>query len=110
VAAPGALIPAPPLTARERTIALGLAIAGAAAFLAIGTAAMWQAAGIALVGVMGTGAIRRHRVTSAIAAFVVGLGPWWDGFIVFGAVYLLLAFGLVRAGRQVDHDRRGPRR
>ncbi|MBA3655398.1 MAG: hypothetical protein H0W70_14540 [Actinobacteria bacterium] len=45
-------------------------------------------------------ALRRHRPATAIATFVAGLGPWWDGFIILGAVYIAVAFWLV-AGKQV---------
>jgi hypothetical protein len=87
-------------------------VLGAIAFAFTATDATWMILGWLLTAVIFVGALRRHRVSAAVAAFATGLGPWWDGFIVFGAVFLGLAFWLV-ASRQVLHeraDRRGPRR
>jgi 4-hydroxybenzoate polyprenyltransferase len=99
------------LTIKERTVAMLIGIAGAAAFGWL--SARWMVVGAALAIAMSMTAALQRRVPTAVLAFVTGLGPWWDGFIVFGAVFIVLAFLLVRAGRQEVHDgadRRGSRR
>jgi drug/metabolite transporter (DMT)-like permease len=85
-----------------------LGIVAAGAFGAIATSTLWIG-GILALGVA-VAAVLRRRVPTAVLAFVTGLGPWWDGFIILGAIYVVLGFWLVRAGRQVTHDSGGARR
>jgi hypothetical protein len=66
--------------------------------------ALWVTLGIALTIGIALGAFRHSRIGTAIPAFITGLGPWWDGFIIFGVLYIALAFWLVRAGRQERHE------
>lgn len=63
-----------------------------------------------MAGVLALAAARRSRIATATAAFITAFGPW-GAFFVAGAGYVLFAFLLLRAGRQMaDGDRRGPRR
>jgi len=87
-----------------------LAIIAAGAFGAIHVSTAWALAGAFFAGGLLVNAARQRRVPAAVLTFVAGLGPWWDGFIIFGAVYVVFGFLLVRAGRQVDRDQGGPRR
>ncbi len=79
-------------------------------FAVLDTHIVWRAIGIAIASLMMLGAARRHRVGTASTAFITGIGPWWDGFIIFGAIYIVFGFLLVRTGRQVGRDSGGPRR
>jgi hypothetical protein len=65
--------------------------------------------GLVMAGAIAVAATRRHRIATAIASFVTAFGPW-GFFYVIGAAYLILAFLLIRAGRQVADDQGGPRR
>jgi hypothetical protein len=56
-------------------------------------------AGVVMAAATAVMGATRRRVPCAIASFVTGLGPWWDGFIIVGAAYVLFGFLLIRAGR-----------
>lgn len=86
-----------------------LALALLAVAMLVGSSP-WAGIGAGLAVLMEIAALTSHRVGTAIASFILGIGPWWDGFIVFGAVYVVFGFLLVRAGRQMANDQGGARR
>jgi hypothetical protein len=89
-----------PLSDRERAGSIGLAVLAIAAVVAIHTNTVATAIGAALALYIGFTAWTRRRVPCAVATFVFGLGsPWWGDFILFGAIYVLWGFNLVRTGR-----------
>ena len=99
-----------PLTDRERSAALVIAALGLAALVAI----RWGS-GLLLIGVfeslmLAVSAWRRERVWTAVLAFLTGVAAPWGAFFLLGAIFIVLAFVLVRAGRQVPDDQRGARR
>ena len=99
-----------PLTNREQQIAVALAIGAAAVFvLTLHDSPLLLAIGLVLNLTLVAAALRRHRIATAVASFVNGFGPWGFAYIL-GAPFLILAFVLVRAGRQVPDDQRGARR
>ena len=99
-----------PLTRNEQRIAIALAAAAAVFFvLSLRDSTAVLAVGLVMAGALAAAAWRRHRIATAIASFVTGFGPWGFAFIL-GAPFLILAFVLVRAGRQVPDDQRGARR
>jgi hypothetical protein len=87
------------LTERERAFGAALGPLGMVVFGALHVSVAWTAIGAVLALAMGICAIDRRRVGCAVLAFLTGIGPWWDGFIIFGAVYVVFGFLLVRAGR-----------
>ena len=97
------------LTDKERVYGAVLAFVamGASIFIAVDG---WGPIGAGLTVLMAISSLTRRRVACAVLSFVIGLGPWWNGFIIFGAIYIVFAFLLVRAGRQLTDDQRGARR
>ena len=88
------------LTRAEQRIAIGLGVIGVAVFAALRVHVVWTTIGVLLALILVINGLRRRRVPAAIAAFFCGLGPWWDGFIIFGVAYVVFGFLLARAGRQ----------
>jgi hypothetical protein len=63
--------------------------------------------GLALAAALTAASFSGRRIPCALASFVTGFGPWGLAFIL-GAPFLVFAFLLVRAGRQVGDDRHRP--
>lgn len=87
------------LTDKEQRVALLLALAGSVGFVALGLSGPLLAIGLVMTGAIALGALRRHRLGTAVAAFITTFGPWSFAYVV-GIAYAGLAFWLVRAGRQ----------
>lgn len=91
------------MTERERAVAKGFGLAAAIFFIAFwrpwesGVRAAFTAIGV--IPAVGLWATARwgHSVFAALAAFIVGVFAPWDYLYVIGAVYVGLAFWIVRS-------------
>ena len=54
--------------------------------------------GLTLAVILAIAASRRHRVGTAVASFATAFGPWGFAYI-FGGIYIVFGFLLIRTGR-----------
>lgn len=92
-----------PLTRAQQRIGLGLA-AFATALFAAGATPVLVAIGLAMTIALAVSAWRRHRVATAVFAFITTFGPW-NYFYVFGAAYAIYSLWLL-SGATSKADRR----
>ena len=93
----------PPLTRTQQRIGLGLA-AFATVFFASTGVPMFVAIGLAMTVGLGVSAWRRHRIATAVFAFITTFGPWVFAY-VFGAAYAVYSLWLL-SGATNKADRR----
>ena len=93
----------PPLTRTQQRIGLGLA-AFATVFFASTGVPLFVAIGLAMTVGLGVSAWRRHRIATAVFAFITTFGPWVFAY-VFGAAYAVYSLWLL-SGATNKADRR----
>ena len=93
----------PPLTRTQQRLGLGLA-AFATVFFASTGVPLFIGIGLAMTIPLGISAWRRHRIATAVFAFVTTFGPWVFAY-VFGAAYAVYSLWLL-SGATNRADRR----
>ena len=93
----------PPLTRTQQRIGLGLAAFATVVFASTGVP-LFVAIGLAMTVGLGVSAWRRHRIATAVFAFLTTFGPWVFAY-VFGAAYAVFSLWLL-SGATNKADRR----